>query len=283
MKNLEKFTLQAQRVVISAQEEARTLNHNYVGTEHLLLSLVRESEGAAAKMLESLGISLETVRQQVEEIIGYGRHPPSGRISFTPEANKTLKLALRETKHLDDGLIDTEHLLLGLIREGNGVAAQVLLLLGADLDHARQQLIQLRLGQLRRVATRTAKRTRARTTDDTPAPGTVENRLGAIERWVGMRPGLEDLGREITYVRGEKESAIHSQDFESAAALRDREKELLATKTSREQEWAATAADRLPLAEEVARINSDLERLRTILHEHGIELKDNTASRPDPP
>ena len=139
----ERFTDRARRVVVLAQEEARLLNHNYIGTEHILLGLIHEGEGVAAKALESLGISLESVRGQVEEIIGQGGNSPSGHIPFTPRAKKVLELSLREALQLGHNYIGTEHILLGLIREGEGVAAQVLVKLGADLARVREQVIQL--------------------------------------------------------------------------------------------------------------------------------------------
>jgi ATP-dependent Clp protease ATP-binding subunit ClpC len=142
----ERFTDGARRVVVLAQEEARVLNHNYIGTEHVLLGLIHEGEGVAAKALESLGISLEAVRQQVEEIIGQGQQAPSGHIPFTPRAKKVLELSLREALQLGHNYIGTEHILLGLIREGEGVAAQVLVKLGADLNRVRQQVNQLLAG-----------------------------------------------------------------------------------------------------------------------------------------
>jgi len=142
----ERFTDRARRVVVLAQEEARLLNHNYIGTEHILLGLIHEGEGVAAKALESLGISLEAVRQQVEEIIGTGGSSPTGHIPFTPRAKKVLELSLREALQLGHNYIGTEHILLGLIREGEGVAAQVLVKLGADLSRVRQQVIQLLSG-----------------------------------------------------------------------------------------------------------------------------------------
>ena len=139
----ERFTDRARRVVVLAQEEARLLNHNYIGTEHILLGLIHEGEGVAAKALESLDISLEAVRGQVEDIIGQGQQAPSGHIPFTPRAKKVLELSLREALQLGHNYIGTEHILLGLIREGEGVAAQVLVKLGADLNRVRQQVIQL--------------------------------------------------------------------------------------------------------------------------------------------
>ena len=142
----ERFTDRARRVVVLAQEEARMLNHNYIGTEHILLGLIHEGEGVAAKALESMDISLEAVRAQVEEIIGQGQQAPSGHIPFTPRAKKVLELSLREALQLGHNYIGTEHILLGLIREGEGVAAQVLVKLGADLNRVRQQVIQLLQG-----------------------------------------------------------------------------------------------------------------------------------------
>jgi ATP-dependent Clp protease ATP-binding subunit ClpC len=142
----ERFTDRARRVVVLAQEEARMLSHNYIGTEHILLGLIHEGDGIAAKALESLGISLEGVRAQVEEIIGQGQQAPSGHIPFTPRAKKVLELSLREALQLGHNYIGTEHILLGLIREGEGVAAQVLQKLGADLNRVRQQVIQLLSG-----------------------------------------------------------------------------------------------------------------------------------------
>ena len=139
----ERFTDRARRVVVLAQEEARLLNHNYIGTEHILLGLIHEGEGVASKALEGLGISLESVREQVQEIIGQGQQAPSGHIPFTPRAKKVLELSLREALQLGHNYIGTEHILLGLIREGEGVAAQVLVKLGADLGSVRQQVLQL--------------------------------------------------------------------------------------------------------------------------------------------
>ena len=142
----ERFTDRARRVVVLAQEEAKMLNHNYIGTEHILLGLIHEGEGVAAKALESLEISLDSVREQVQDIIGQGQQPPTGHIPFTPRAKKVLELSLREALQLGHNYIGTEHILLGLIREGEGVAAQVLVKLGADLNKVRQQVIQLLSG-----------------------------------------------------------------------------------------------------------------------------------------
>jgi ATP-dependent Clp protease ATP-binding subunit ClpC len=131
---------------VLAQDEARLLNHNYLGTEHLLLGLIREGEGVAVQALESLGISLEAVRAQVQEIVGQGQNAPTSHIPFTPRAKKVLELSFREALLLNHDYIGTEHLLLGLIGEGEGVAAQVLMQLGADLSRVRQRVIELLSG-----------------------------------------------------------------------------------------------------------------------------------------
>jgi len=142
----ERFTDRARRVVVLAQEEARMLSHNYIGTEHILLGLIHEREGVAATTLESMNISLEAVRREIEKIIGQGQATPTGHIPFTPRAKKVLELSLRESLQLGANYIGTEHILLGLIREGEGVAAQVLQKLGADLNRVRQTVIQFLSG-----------------------------------------------------------------------------------------------------------------------------------------
>ncbi|MEY8565861.1 ATP-dependent Clp protease ATP-binding subunit [Corynebacterium sp.] len=189
----ERFTDRARRVVVLAQEEARALNHNYIGTEHILLGLIHEGEGVAAKALESMGISLEAVRTEVEDIIGTGGHPPSGYIPFTPRAKKVLELALREALQLGHKYIGTEHILLGLIREGEGVAAQVLVKLGADLSRVRQQVIQLLSGY---------EGTEPESAPDEPATAGVGQ---SADSGSGGKPGqksnslvLDQFGRNLT-------------------------------------------------------------------------------------
>src|ERR1700740_2303203 len=171
----ERFTDRARRVVVLAPEEARMLNHNYIGTEHILLGLIHEGEGVAAKALESLGISLDAVRQQVEEIIGQGQQAPSGHIPFTPRAKKVLELSLREALQLGHNYIGTEHILLGLIREGDGVAAQVLVKLGADLNRVRQQVIQLLHGYQGKEPTGSAA---SGSTESAPSTSLVLDQFG---------------------------------------------------------------------------------------------------------
>jgi len=142
----QRFSDSARRVVVLAQEEARKLNHNYIGTEHLLLGLIQEGEGVAAKALESVQVNLDAVRGQVVEIIGRGSSPPSGHIPFTPRAKKVLELSLREALQLGHNYIGTEHILLGIIREGEGVAAKVLVKLGVDLERLRNQVLRMLSG-----------------------------------------------------------------------------------------------------------------------------------------
>ena len=275
----ERFTDRARRVVVLAQEEARMLNHNYIGTEHLLLGLIHEGEGVAARALESLGISLEAVRQQVEEIIGQGEDPPQGHIPFTPRAKTVLELSLREAQQLGHNYIGTEHILLGLIREGKGVAAQVLVKLGADLNRVRQQVTQLVHGhQAMEPPAASGGPRRARLPSDHPAGAdALESRLSALEQRVGTGPDTGDLDEQIAQVRRDKESAVDAQDFDQAASLRDRERQLLAGKTARQHLWETAHPDLASLAEQVHHLSGEVDRLRDLLREHGIEPKDNTA------
>jgi ATP-dependent Clp protease ATP-binding subunit ClpC len=280
----ERFTDRARRVVVLAEEEARMLDHNYIGTEHILLGLIGEGEGVAAKALESLGISLDVVRQQIEEIIGQGQQAPPDSIPFTPRAKKVFELSLRESLQLGHQYVGTEHILLALIREGDGVAAQVLVKLGADLNRVRQQVGQ-QVGQLlhgyqdKESASAGAgegfqlgQRASARPQEDAPTRiELLDRRLAAIERWVGLRPDLDDLDQEIAQVCREKEGAADRQDFEVAAELRDKEQQLRAARADREKDWTEAAADRRSLVTEFGRLNDGLDRLRAVLREHGIE------------
>ncbi|KGN37664.1 ATP-dependent Clp protease ATP-binding subunit [Knoellia subterranea] len=193
----ERFTDRARRVVVLAQEEARLLNHNYIGTEHILLGLIHEGEGVASKALESLGISLDAVREQVQEIIGQGQQAPTGHIPFTPRAKKVLELSLREALQLGHNYIGTEHILLGLIREGEGVAAQVLVKLGADLGRVRQQVIQLISGYQGGKEGATAGVGQGGPAEGTPAGSLVLDQFGR-NLTVAAREGKLDpvIGRE---------------------------------------------------------------------------------------
>jgi len=188
----ERFTDRARRVVVLAQEEARALDHNYIGTEHVLLGLLRETEGAACRALEALGVSLEAARQQVEEIIGRGQQRPSGHIPFTPRAKKVLELSLREALQLGHDYIGTEHILLGLIREGEGVAAQVLVRLGADLNLVRQKVVELVGGR------RVEGGSRVETEERIPGRGTIISRQIWLAEIEGTLTGIQGTLSRIT-------------------------------------------------------------------------------------
>jgi len=260
----ERFTDRARRVVVLAQEEARKFNHNYIGTEHILVGLIREDGGVAAKGLESLGISLDAVRQQIEEIVGIGEQAPSGHVPFTPRAKKVLELSLREALQLGYDYIGTEHILLGLIREGDGVAAQVLVRLGADLNQVRQEVIQ-RLhgfqGEDEPGSQRAVQRPGLLSRIDA-----IERRLSILEQRVDTRLDLRELDREIAQVRRDKKAAIEAQDFEDTAALGERERQLADDRTARQREWAALPS-----------LSDELERLRDLLRRHGIDPHDGAA------
>ena len=275
----ERFTDRARRVVVLAQNEARMLNHNYIGTEHILLGLLHEGEGVAAKALESLGISLDAVRQQVEEIIGQGQQAPSGHIPFTPRAKKVLELSLRESLQLGHNYIGTEHILLGLIREGDGVAAQVLVRLGADLNRVRQQVIQLLHGHQGKepVSALSAERELRLLPAVQARLEEVEQRLAAIEQRVGTGPDTSDLDDQIDRVRLERHGAAGAEKDEQAASLRDRENELLASKAARQEQWAAAHPALPVLAERCQQLAAEVERLSALLREHGIDPQDRPA------
>jgi ATP-dependent Clp protease ATP-binding subunit ClpC len=265
--------------VVLAQEEARMLNHNYIGTEHLLLGLIHEGEGVAAKALESLGIGLEAVRQHVEEIIGQGQQAPSGHIPFTPRAKKVLELSLRESRQLGHDYIGTEHILLGLLREGEGVAAQVLGRLGADLNRVRQQVVQLLQGRggEQLAGSAAAPRERGLPPEIAARLDTIDSRLSAVERRTGTGPDTGELDQQIEQVLRDRHAAVDAQEYERAASLRDREKDLLAQQASAQQQWTAAHPDLPSLAQKVRQLSDEIDRLHALLREHGIQPKDGAA------
>jgi prophage maintenance system killer protein len=234
-----RFTPEAREVVIGSQEEARQLHHNYIGTEHILLGLLREGKGVAAQALDAVGITREAVRQQVLDIIGEGLQPPSGHIRFTPRAKKVLELALRESVRMGHLYIGSEHILLGLVREGSGIAAQVLTSLGASGPRIRDQVDDLLASERLR-------------------PGTI------------APPGIRDFDMKILQAQQEKDVAIDTRDFDRAAALRDREKELMAERQQHIERWAA-GTDVAALGREVDRLREEVQRLQDLLLQHGIE------------
>ena len=267
----ERFTDRARRVVVQAPEEARMLNHNQIGTEHILLALIREGGGVAAQALESLGITEETARQQVEAIAGRGQQdPPRGHIPFTPRAKKVLQLSMREAIALGHAYIGTEHILLGLVREDDGVPIRVLNGLGVDANLVRQQVIQrvsARRVQEEPGTGRAAGRGKRKLLSELRGRlDSLDWRLSVLEQRVGTSPDLAQLDQEITQVRSDKESAIDAQDFENAAVLRDREQQLLGDKAARQQEWAALPS-----------LSDEVERLRDLLRRHDIDPQDGVA------
>jgi len=192
----ERFTDRARRVVVLAQEEARELGHNYIGTEHILLGLLREEDGLAARALAAMGIGLDVVRREVRQIIGPGEGQEAGHIPFTPRAKKVLELSLREALTLGHNYIGTEHILLGLVREGEGVAAQVLMKMGADLNRVRQEVIILLHGQ------REEEPGAAETPGESPAPEerphpSTAGHLSQPVRVAGSRIQLEGVNVRI--------------------------------------------------------------------------------------
>ena len=201
----ERFTARARRAVVNAQQEARELNHNYIGTEHLLLGLMREPESVAARALQELKISQDTVREQVIQIVGRGQQPPSGHVPFTPRAKKVLELSLREALQLSHNYIGTEHILLGLIREGEGVAAQVLVKLGGNLAVVREKVIEIIPAAAENVEfTERLRPAGAASLEGILGPlaaisdrlDAIAERLDAIERHLGLReePGPGGAG-----------------------------------------------------------------------------------------
>jgi ATP-dependent Clp protease ATP-binding subunit ClpA len=284
----ERFTDQARRVVVLAQEEARLFNHGYIGTEHILLGIIREDLGTAAEALKALDVGLQAVRDRVKEICGEGdEQQREGHIPFTPRAKRVLELSLREALQLGHDCIGTEHILLGLVREGEGVAAQVLVELGADLNRVRQRVMGLLpatstlqvgpgerrdptgLSVQRRVVS--GRRERLLTSGFRMRVNELESRVAALEQRVGFGPDVSELDKEIVRVRGEKLAAADAEDYELAAELRDAERTLTTEKTAKENEWSAAQSDLVSLAETVERLEAEIGRLRQMLRRHGIE------------
>jgi ATP-dependent Clp protease ATP-binding subunit ClpA len=286
----ERFTDRARRVVVLSQEEARLLKHGHIGTEHLLLGLIREEQGIAARALAALGIELDAVRDRVSETLGAGGEAGlEGHIPFTPRAKRVLELSLREALQLGHDYIGTEHILLGLVREGHGEAARVLVELGADLNVVRQRVVGMlhvsrvqagRGGRREPAEVTVARRAVSGRMERTLASSfrvhlrEIEARLSAVEQRVGFGPDVSELDREIVRVLGEKHAAADAQDYEQAAELRDAERRLAAEKAAKQGEWATAHPDLVALAEAVERLEREVGRLRQLLRERGIEPED---------
>jgi ATP-dependent Clp protease ATP-binding subunit ClpA len=304
----ERFTDRARRVVVVAQEESGKLGHNYIGTEHILLGILGTG-GDAVSVLESLGISPAAVRQQVEETIGRGSHEASGHSPFTPRAKKVLEFSLREALQLGHNYIGTEHILLGLLREGEGVAARVLAQLGAELDRTREQVSEQLQGQPGAEPGAYARPLRR----PEPAGGldAIRDRLDAItaqltsivtKLGIGGEPGagpeaapgtgpeaapgagpeaepmpeeLRQLDQRVDQIRAEKEAAIDAQEFERAVTLRNEERELRAERDIERELWLVATENRRSVtaasAAELHRLHRVVSRLQAQLRRHGIE------------
>jgi hypothetical protein len=291
----ERFTDRARRVVVLAQEEAMRLDHNYIGTEHLLLGLLREEQGVAAVALAAVGVELEAVRARLEEAVGRGTEPQSGHIPFTPRAKKVLELSLREALQLGHNYIGTEHILLGLIREGNGLAAQFIVGIGVPPSRLRAQVI----GLLRdmpapaRAAERVAgggvfsSGERGLVSNFRAQLKSVESRLKAVEQRVGFGPDVREVDDEIVRLLGQENAAADAQEYELAASLRDRERELIAERDSRQRDWSAAHPDLSSLAETVRRLGDEVRSLNERLNQAGVapavgqpESREQTAPEP---
>jgi ATP-dependent Clp protease ATP-binding subunit ClpC len=298
-----RFTDEARRVLDRALNEARALNSIRVGTEHILLGLVQERDGIAAEALESLGISLDSVRQQIEEITGQGHEAPApSHQRYTLRAKRALDLSLREALQLGHHHIGTEHILLGLLREREGPAAQVLIELGADLSLVRQQVLQLLEGAEGAEGGAGGVGAGGPPKPGAPGPGpagagdgggtspegrmlaeilgrieAMDARLSAVEQQLGSGPDMSDLDRQIAQARQNKESAAGTENYEHAAALRDREHQLVADKAARQKEWAAAHPDLPSLAEGLHMLSDEVGRLRGLLSQQGSKSRDGAA------
>ena len=235
-----RFSPRAREVIISAQQEARALHHNYIGTEHVLLGLLHDREGVAGRAWPGLGISPETVREQILDIIGEGHQEPAGHIPFTPRAKRVLELAVREAAQLGHLYVGTEHILLGLVREGDGVGCHVLSRLGVTVPKVREQVLEL-VSQDRRKPS------------EIIAP-----------------PGIRDYDTRIELARQAKDAAVDAKDFDRAAAARESEKELLAERDRLIAHWSA-GVDVATLGRELDWLRDEVNRLQGLLLQNGIE------------
>jgi len=265
----ERFTDKARRVVVLAQEEARRLGHTYIGTEHILLGLLREEDGSAAQALDSLGIGLQAARDRVEADAGRGPGH-SGHVPFTPEAKRTLELSLREALQLGQNYIGTEHILLGLVRDPVTRGAHVLAELGGTPEAVQQRVLELAQPAGAGQARRTAARDGRIRMPGTPTVGyyrALSSRLASLERWAGLVPDVADLDEQIAQVRRDTEAAIDAHEFRTAEALSDTERELIAERDRRSRQHSAGPS----LAEQVARLQAEVDRLHEVLRRHGID------------
>ena len=248
----QRFTDRARQAIYLAQEEARLLRHDHVGPEHLLLGLLYEGEGVAASALESLGISLEDIREQVEEIIGHGQSPAEGHIPFAPQAKKALEVSLREARQLGHNYIGTEHVLLALLCAEEGVPARVLAAAGADHCRVHDQVLRL--------------------LSSGGGPADPHTRMVRV----AVPVDLVATAEQLTLVRRQKQAAFDAGNLDQAAELRDREKQLRASKRRLEDQLTSGTDVQAVIAEN-QRVHRELDRLRGLLRQHGIEPDGGTA------
>jgi prophage maintenance system killer protein len=250
-----RFSPQAREVIISAHQEARALRHNYIGTEHVLLGLLRDGDGdgdgVAGRALHVLGISAETAREQVLDIIGEGKQEPAGHIPFTPRAKKVMELAVQEAVQFGHLHVGPEHILLGLVREGEGVGWHVLNRLGATVPRVRDQVLEL-------------------VTHDRRRPGEVI-----------IPPGIRDYDTRIELARQAKDAAVDAKDFDRATAARESEKELVAERERLIARWSARV-DVATLGRELDWLRDEVNRLQRLLLENGIEPEQALGHAEDP-
>lgn len=250
---LARFTDRAQRVMALAQENAKTLNHDYLGTEHLLLGLIGEGGGVAARALASFGISVQAARQQVEAISGQGQHASAGPFRMTRQASEVLKLSSRQALELGHNYVGPEHILLGLIDGGDDVAAQVLNGLGAAPETIRREVLEVLLSDLL----------------DRINTNSLEWRFSAVAlvQRAATGPDMPDLDREIAQVRHDLESAIEAQNFDNAVELRARYMQLLDDKASRLHESARPT--------DLPSLSAQVELLRNLLRQQSPHWQDD--------
>jgi hypothetical protein len=277
---LERFSDQACRVVIRAREEARALNHNCIGTEHLMLGLIGESSSMAAQVLESLEVSLEGARWLVEQTVGRGEQAPSGQLQFTPRAIKVLELA-SGLYHGHDHL-GSWHILRGLLHEGDGVGAVVLSALGADQNRVNLRINQLlhgdQGGEASGEGSQPGARAYARLLDNPLARiDVLDRRLAAVEHRLDLQADPDGLDQQAVTVRRETAATVDMQEFETATGLRDRETHHPGPRSPQQRRLERAAGGQLPLARELGRLHGELEKLRAILRQNGIDPGDDPA------
>jgi hypothetical protein len=277
---LERFSDQACRVVIRAREEARALNHNWIGTEHLMLGLIGEGSSMAAQVLESLEVPLEGARWLVEQTVGRGEQAPSGQLQFTPRARKVLELASGLSHGYEH--VGSWHILLGLLREGDGVGAIVLFTLGADQYRVGLRTAQLLRGDRGNEASgegsQPGARAYARLLDNPLARiDVLDRRLAAVEHRLDLQVDPDGLDQQAVAVRRETAATVDMQEFETATGLRDRETHHPGPRSPQQRRLERAAGGQLPLARELGRLHGELDKLRAILRQNGIDPGDDPA------